>query len=375
MNGKTLNPQIRKENFSIATSKVAIDIAKFKMPIISLNQRSKRVEVSSFELDNQVVFTFFDKLASTERDDALLRALYIGVLALMEDRVSAFLSKTANHLGTELESLKMIFDMKQELFFKSSVKGMIAEESIVEFLNQFFIDQRLNDKAALTGNTVGLIKRNKTGDIICHVNGDDSVKIALECKFDKNIRMGDISTKDITTRKVDTAWSQLLEAQANRDAKVSIIVFDVSSVDSTILNSVQNLRYIPAVGMVVIIDSQRGDYSNLAIAYMLARDIAVNAHEIELDKDVLGILINRIVKDISEIISIKSLVQSNIENNKRILLQLEKSILMMEFNQKYLVKFLSDGQLTKLDLLNFYIADDVKDRFKLIEKEIKEMII
>lgn len=345
------------------------------MGIISLNQRNKRIQVSSFELNNQIVFNFFDKLPTDDRDSSFLRAINIGVLALMEDRISAFLAKTTNHLGTELESLKMIFDMKQELFFKSSVKGMLAEENIVDFLEQFFNEQKIHDKATLTGNTIGELPRNKTGDIVCYINGDESLKIALECKFDKSIRLGDISTKEISSRKIDTAWSQLLEAQVNRDGKISIIVFDVSSVDSSILNTVQNLRYIPSIGIIAIIDSQKGDFSNLGIAYMLARDIALNSHEVEIDKDILSIIINRIIKDISDMLSVKQLVNVNIENNKKILAHLEKSMLMMEFNQKYLHKFLKDGQLTKIDLLDFYMADDVRDKFKVIEKEIREMLI
>jgi len=343
------------------------------MPILSLSQKNKRVQIESFEVENQVVFSFFDKLPASERDEKLLRAIYIGVLALMEDRLSAFLAKTSNQLGTELESLKMIFEMKQELFFKSAVKGMIAEDEIAEFLNQFFLGQRLQDKATLSGNTVGLLPRNKTGDIICHINGEDALKIVIECKFDKSLRLGDIETKDIFTRKTDTAWSQLIEAQANRDGRVSIIVLDISVVDNSILNVIQNVRYIPSIGLISIIDSQKGDYSNLAIAYMLARDIAINAHPVNLDKDLLAVIINRIIKDISEIIHIKNLVLSNIETNKKILAQLEKSMLLMEFNQKYLSKFLVDGQISKEDLLAFYSGEDVKERYKTIEKDLKDL--
>ncbi|MGG6546919.1 UNVERIFIED_CONTAM: hypothetical protein NY100_16085, partial [Prevotella sp. 15_C9] len=101
---------------------------------------------------------------------------------------------------------------------------------------------------------------------------------------------------------------------------------------------------------------------NLAIAYMLARDIAINAKEIELDKKLLSILVNRIIKDINEILLIKSLVINNIENNKNILKQLEKSLLLMEFNQEYMKKFLKDGTLTKKDLLDFYTGEDIKDK-------------
>jgi len=343
------------------------------MATIKINQQLKRVEIKDFEIENQVVFNYFSNLSVSERDEKLLRAIYIGVLALMEDRISSFLSKTSNELGTELESLKMIFEMKKELFYKSAVKGALAEDDIAEFLTTYFKDRKINDKVYLTGNTAGIIPKNKTGDIICEVDGRSELKIVIECKFDKSIRIGDIESKDIFTRKSDTAWSQLIEAQANRDSKVSLIVFDISLVENSILKNFENVGYIPGVGFVAIINSQKGDYSNLAIAYMLARDIALNAKEVDLDKDLLSMIVNRVLKDISEVLAIKSLVESNIENNKAILKQLDKSMLLMEFNQDYLRKFLKDGTLTKRDLLAYYSGEDVKDKFRLIEKDINEL--
>lgn len=340
--------------------------------LIKINQQLKRIEIKEFEIENQIVFNYFDNLPAIERDDKLLKAIYIGVLALMEDRISSFLSKTSNELGTELESLKMIFEMKKELFYKSTIKGILAEDEIAEFLNTFFTEKRLKDRAFLTGNTAGSLPKNKTGDIICEVNGTPDLKIAIECKFDKSVRLGDIENKDIFTRKSDTAWSQLIEAQANRDSKVSMIVFDLSLVENSILKNFENVGYIPGIGFIAIINSQKGDYSNLAIAYMLARDIALNAREVELDKDVLAMMVNRIIKDINEILSIKSLVESNIDNNKAILKQIEKSILLMEFNQEYLKRFLSQGTLAKKDLLDFYSGEDVKVKYRLIEKEIND---
>lgn len=340
------------------------------MPTIKLNQQLKRVEIKDFEIDNKIVFNYFNGLPADERDNKLFKALYIGVLALMEDRISAFLAKTSNELGTELESLKMIFEMKKELFYKTTIKGILAEDEIAEFLNNYFNDKKLKDKAILTGNIAGNLPKNKTGDIICEIDGNPDLKIAIECKFDKSIKLGDIDSKDIFTKKYDTAWSQLIEIQANRESKVSMIVFDLSLVDNSILKNYENVGFIAGIGFIAIIDSQKGDYSNLAIAYMLARDIVLNAKEVDLDTKLLSLIINRIIKDINEILNIRSLVEANIENNKNILKQLEKSILLMQFNQEYLDKFLQDGTLTKIDLLDFYMGENVKENFKLIEKEI-----
>jgi len=343
------------------------------MAIISVNQQLKRLQISSFEIDNPIVFNYFDKLPVSERDDKILRALYIGVLALMEDRISAFLSKTNNELGTELESLKMIFEMKKELFYKTTMKGSMAEEDIAEFLNNHFKEKKIKDKAILLGNIAGAIAKNKTGDIVCEIDGNPDLKIVIECKFDKSIKLGNISQKDIFTRKYDTAWSQLIEAQANRESKISMIVFDISLLDNSILNTFENIGYIPEVGFVAIIDSQKGNYSNLAIAYMLARDIALNARTPDIDIHLLSIIINRIIKDINEILSIKTLVENNIQNNKQILKQLEKSILLMEFNQEYLKKFIKDGSLNKKDLLAFYMGEEIKDKYRSIEQDIDDI--
>lgn len=343
------------------------------MATIEINKKKKIIEIDQFNIENEVVFNYFDKLQAKERDEKLLRAIYIGVLALMEDRISTFLSKTTNELGTELESLKMIFDLKKELFYKTTMKGNLAEEDIVEFLNNYFSEKKLRDRAYLTGTSAGKLTRNKTGDIVCELEGNPELKIVIECKFDKSMRLGEIESKDIFTRKSDTAWSQLIEAEANRDGRVSLIVFDNEIVDPNITRKFEDVGFIPGIGFISIIDSQRGNYSNLAIAYMLARDIALNAKDVELDKEILSIIITRIVKDIKKVVSIKNLVESNIENNKTILKELEKGFLLMEFNQQYLSKFLKDGKLTKQDLLAFYQGEEIKDKFKEIEKEINKI--
>ncbi len=147
----------------------------------------------------------------------------------------------------------------------------------------------------------------------------------------------------------------------------------LTTVDSTFLKYCENVGFIPEIGFIAIIDSQKGDYNNLAIAYMLARDIAINAKDIEFDKETLSFILSRIIKNIQEVRDIKSLVEKNIDNNKLILKQLEKSMQLMEFNQQYLNRFFETGTLTKKDLLDFYMGEEVKDKFKLIEKDIDEL--
>jgi hypothetical protein len=340
------------------------------MSTLNIDHQLKRLKISSFEIENSIVFGYFNSLPSNERDEKLIRALYIGVLALMEDRLSSFLSKTANELGTELESLKIIFDMKQELFFKSAIKGIAAEEDIANALQVFLSEKKIKDRIELIGNLAGALPKNKTGDILCYLDSLDDKRIVIECKFDKSLKLGDIESKDIFIKKSDTAWSQLIEAQVNRGGKVSIIVFDIALVDGSILKQFDSIGFIPEIGFVSVVDSQRGDYKNLFIAYLLARDIAISTKNAQIDHHTLAILMKRILKDLGAILSIKALVQANIDNNLVILKELEKGMLLMEFNFSYLSKFLKDGTLTKGDLLQFYSGEEVKEKYHIVENEI-----
>lgn len=340
---------------------------------IQLDQQSRTMKVDEFQVQNEVVFSYFDKIPTADRASQLTRALYIGVLALMENRISAFLAKTSNELGTELESLKLIFDLKKELFYSSAATGMVAEAEIAEFLADYLKKSNLKDHVELTGNSVGALPRNKTGDIVCRLEGRDDLTIVIECKFDKSIKLGEIADKDIFTKNSDTAWSQLIEAAANRSARIPIIVFDKSKIDQKILNHVRELKYIPEIGFISIVDSQAGDYRNLIIAYMLARDIVINSRKVALDEELLFLIIERIIHDLRNILEIKDMVEENIEHNKNIMKHIEKSILSMEFNHEYLINFLKEGTMSKKDLLEFYRGGDLRERFKSIEKQIDEL--
>lgn len=337
-----------------------------------IDHKLQRVQVDSFEISDELVYRYFDSLPEAEREAALLRAIRIGVLATMEDRFSAFLSKTTDDLGVQLENLKLLFDMKQEVFHKTAIKGVAAENDILDFLEEYIERNHLGDVVSLTGTSKGLLKNNKTGDIMAFVGGESSGrKVAIECKFDKSIKLGDIDSPDIASNKYDTAWSQLLEATVNRDANASIIVFDKTLADASIQRAVDGVTYVDGIGFICIIDYEASDYQNLAVAYNLARGLALRKDGKNVEVEFVNMLIQRLLKDIRDVQSIETLVKTNIKNNQQILKNIEKSLLSIEFDQKYLAKYLEDGYLNKADLLEFYQREENRAKYKLIAKEIE----
>lgn len=336
-----------------------------------IDHKLRRVQVEGCEISDELVYRFFSSLPEIERESALLRAIRIGVLATMEDRFSAFLSKTTDDLGVQLENLKLLFDMKQEVFHKSAIKGVAAENDILEFLENYIDRFQLGDVVSISGKSKGRLKNNKTGDILAYVGGENNRgKVAIECKFDKSIKLGDVDSPDIASNKYDTAWSQLLEATVNRDANTSIIVFDKTLADASIQRVVDGVSYINNIGFVCIIDYEASDYHNLAIAYNLARGLALRKDGERVEGSFVNMFIQRLLKDIRDVQSVEILVKNNIKNNQQILKNIEKSLLSIEFNQQYLSKYLEDGCLTKEDLLDFYQRDDIRIRYKLLSNEI-----
>lgn len=196
-------------------------------------------------------------------------------------------------------------------------------------------------------------------------------KIAIECKFDKSIKLGDVDSPDIGSNKYDTAWSQLLEASVNREANASIIVFDKTLADASIQKAVDGVSYVEGIGFICIIDYESGNYHNLAIAYMLARGLALRKEGKTVEVEFVNMLIQRLLKDIRDVQGIEGLVRNNIKNNQQILKSIEKSLLSIEFNQQYLVKYMQDGFLSKQDLLEFYQREDIRAKFKVLAKEIE----
>jgi len=344
------------------------------MTAIRLNQKLKRIEVASLEIENEIVFSYFDQLPAKERSDALFRAIYIGVLAQLEDRLASFLAKTESELGVRLEGLKQIFEMKKEIFYKTSVKGAAAEEDIAEFLVEFVDRRGWDDEIALTGSQPGALKRNKTGDIVCQINRREDLRIGVECKFDKSIRLGEIEKKDVATRRFDTVWSQLLETTVNRAGKVSIVVLDSALIDPGVLSKIESVGYIKHIGFVAIVDSQSGNFSNLAIAYSLARDIALGSIREDADPTILAILIRRLLSDMDNYVAMRKNVEKIISSSQDILLQLNKSLLMVEFTEQYLKRFLEEGGLSGQDLLDFYMAEEVREKYSAIEKDILSLV-
>ena len=343
------------------------------MAIAKLDQQNKTVRFSEFEVSHELIFKYFDRLPEAQRDAALTRALQIGVVALLEDRIATFLARTENELGTELEALKLIYEQNVVAKEKTPQIGDDAENRIFQSLRDLIQRKGYeNDDIQLTGATAGAIKRNKTGDIVIKVDGEESKKIAIEIKFDASVTIGEFGGGDSTTRTRDTAISQLIEAGANREASQSIIVFDKNRCAETVVKQINGIQWIPAIGFVVIIDYDRADFTHLHVTVDLARSMMKSPVKM-VDALILEALLQRLVADLATIKDTQKLVQTNHENLKKIAGSVRKHALLVEFTQAAIGRFIEQGEVSQKELLELYRGEGIRDQYKSIGKEIETL--
>jgi hypothetical protein len=343
------------------------------MALVKLDQQTKTVRVSEFEVTHELIFKLFDRLPESQRDKALTRALQIGATALLEDRIATFLARTENELGTHLEALKLIYEQNVTAKEKTTQIGGEAENRIYSSIRDLLARRGYEgDDIALTGATAGAINRNKTGDIVIKVDGDDTKRIVVEIKFDASISVGGFGDADSTSRTRDTAISQLLEAGANRNAVQSIIVFDKHRSSDALNNQVQGIQWIPSVGFIVVVDYDRDDFTYLHVTLELARSMTISPVKM-VDSSVLKILLERLVTDIDTIKESHKLLNINHENLKKISALIHKHALLVDFARDTILRFIDKGEISQHELLELYRGDAIRDRYKSIGKEVEEL--
>jgi hypothetical protein len=213
----------------------------------------------------------------SEREQALEAVLSMGSLALLDDRISAFLEDAGGQIASRFEQLKVLHDLRRSAWNRGSNKGKIGEQWVDDALSEYAVKVGWDDKFTLTGDQRGVISGatetsvNKSGDVLAIT--DQGKRISIEVKFD-DISGSLLSDRDYSKKAPDSAWSQIVEGIANRNADVGFIVFDRSTMNSALMKGIPDIGYLEGAGLVCVVDWERGKRENLIAAYSIARALA-----------------------------------------------------------------------------------------------------
>ena len=337
---------------------------------MAISFRNGVLQIQDVSIENPIVAEYLESLPASEREQAVVDAIGLGVMAAKKGELKHFLDQTEGELGKHFASLKALYELK-EMRFQTSGKGGDAEEQVMAVLNDFtekagFPDDNVRDLSRVSG----AIPRNKTGDVLVEVDGDPNKAIAIEVKLDQGVKMGELLNRDPVAR-TDTAVGQLIETAANRSTAVNIIVFDEDSVDTTVSQQcVEGVRYLAGVGFIVIVSTRRNDVRTLALVYLLARDLVLaEPKQAVADHHVLEKIVERLVQVLTDYTSTRKDAETIIKSAQKIISQSEKTLRLVENTRDYLKNYLETGELTQQQMLEFYQAAGVGELLKDFDKQ------
>ena len=341
---------------------------------MAISFRNGVLQITDISIENPLVAEYLESLPASEREQAVVDAIGLGVMAAKKGELKHFLDQTEGELGRHFASLKALYELR-EMRFQTSGKGGDAEEQVVAVLNNFtekagFPDDNVRDLSRVAG----AIPRNKTGDVLVEVDADPSKCIAIEVKLDKGVKLGEILDRD-PVAKTDTAVGQLIETAANRSTAVNIIIFDEDSADTTVSQQcVEGVRYLAGIGFIVIVSTRRNDFRTLALVYLLARDLVLaEPKQAIADHHVLEKIVERLVQVLTDYTSTRKDAEAIIKSAQKIISQSEKTLRLVENTRDYLKKYLETGELTQQQMLEFYQAAGVSELLKDFDKDIRSI--
>jgi hypothetical protein len=349
---------------------------------VCVDNEAKTVVVEHLTVTHPLVLEHFARTKAGERVEAMRKAIGLGTLALMEERLAAFLARTQDDLAMELEYLKLLWS-NRELIAGTARKGVEAEIEYSDVLKQIILREQFSDTVLLTGATPE-DELNKTGDILITVNDSrlPSPKlIAVESKLVGSMALGTIAKRAVVAEG-DTVLSQLLEMKANRKSDEQIIVLDASTAKDSIKDEIGMLKYFEERGFVAITDRARNNFEPLRVAFLLARRMVIERSEAELKGKVVRMrmdAVNLVIESFFRNLELLEKVrQTLLEIRKQTfsgvkdLEQMQKAV---QRDQQAVNKLLGTGNITPEELFetleHAQLATEWKAREAALKKEMK----
>ena len=338
---------------------------------MAIQIRDNKLHIDKVVIDNELVVEYVNKLPQAERDKAIEEALGIGIMAALKGDLHHFLHSTEGQLGKHLNTLKAVLELKNIRFEETASKGFDAEVEVITVLRQLadqfnFKQDKIDDTSKMDGN----IKGNKTGDILIQIDGDENQQIGLEVKLDKSVNFGSLLKRD-PLAKSDTALAQLIETSANRKSKLNIIVFDEEKVDNTIKKEAkEGITYIPHVGFIVIVSTQKNNFKNLALAYVLSRELILSKSDFKkINTNHLKLMLQQLVKVLNDYQTVKNEAENIKKSAQKILDQSHKTRLLVEHSAQYLLKYLDKGEMSEDELWSYISPEPIKSKLELVKNQ------
>jgi hypothetical protein len=120
------------------------------------------------------------------------------------------------------------------------------------------------------------------------------------------------------------------------------------------------IKYVQAIGFIVIVNTRRGDYENLAIFYSIAREMAKARFDVNtLESASVVMVIERLIYLLNDYRSVEKEVVSIKKSADKISASLTKLSNFIGITEKYLKKLLQNGKLSEEQVMRLYQSAEI----------------
>jgi hypothetical protein len=220
------------------------------------------------------------------------------------------------------------------------------------------------------GDVVGDLPDNKTGDLVVRVGGPDGPAIAIEVKFDKNFKFGDVADSTHENKNLaDIAWSQVVEAAENRDAELAMIVFDKGSLSPSVKENLEDVLWMPGGGLAVMVDVERDDLRNLTTVYSFARSLLLAMTRRDLGAEMLSVVVSRASREVRRCLDARGHIDKIVSSAGALIVDLEQSHAELDSILRVLESVDADHPLGATELLTLHEGAEVRKAIADSKKE------
>jgi hypothetical protein len=206
---------------------------------------------------------------------------------------------------------------KEELMEKTTLKGGEFEDIVLETTEDFCSEYE--DKVCPTGEILG--KKNKIGDIVIDINGDENKRIVIECK-------------DSSAYSYKKTIDEINDAIENRNAKFGIFLFKSQSQIPSALTPVK------ITNNYIVTSFDQGIYFAIRVARLFVeRSMEARQKEIPVDE---------IQKEVEKVM----IKLSDFKNIHTKLTQIDNASDYIRKNIDRLKKDIEEGLISVKELLN-----------------------
>ena len=89
---------------------------------MAVKLRNGVIDIDKIQIDNAIVTEYLAGLPESRREEAIVKAIGIGVLAEIKGEIAQFLNETEGELGKHLASLKTLYKLQAAKVKKPSSK-------------------------------------------------------------------------------------------------------------------------------------------------------------------------------------------------------------------------------------------------------------